>query len=1046
FTFDSLTGCVQKPSFVPATRPTPTQQEAGSTTNNNRDDVLTNAARVNAPQRDGLQHADNLPDTVPIDRVHDDYGDGGCDDDSLAVTSRIQHENRSATLSAENRPSLVPGPKMDSSQQTPTQVNEDRDYETFCGPLSSSPADCTQLTSNGEPRTLDPDDTGAVNFGSLSDFPRPSSQVSEDGGFENSRGQWRLPTDDPTPYKLHDPPAVLQTPVLSLSKNPFGTKSNDGTVPFEGTQLFGQTQMLSSAIKVATPTSTRPSPAVVFNLVETSPLKNHTNVSSPTEMQTSSPTRPSEIPDTLLKDKNLFVITEENPVPPHSPKDDLIPESPTTSRLAVGHQPMAYYEPMKHSQERKGSDERLQQPNHHVNDSDDETFQMLQRKRRVERKRAAAAKEMGKVSFVRTQRKPLSPPTERPGKRRKVSITADEDQDDESRADGVASAYVRDSQKAVSQSSELPAKKLNEANPSEEEVPHVGLEQAEEALADDGPALPAQKSESRAIVNDEIIPATSPLRSSSALSPRDAPSASDPQLPMLRRSETEKEADLTDSADSSLLPPTRQRPCRTYGRRGLAKQIAKQTRLALVSTADTEADGGLSNHGLELPPRQSLDENNRGAETEKAENTFKPPSASMSSHLQPTRQTGTRSTPRESRVAHRRTVVKSSSLTDLSGTPAPSFNTTSGAGRNSVASERPRSTNLVSSERSTRTLRRGTARYTATPESPQPLTKAMRLSRRSLRLDSDSADELHRSPSRSSRSIRPTSLGLAYRSRRLFEGMVFALSFSDSQTQRTKLEAKMTQAGGFIVHEGFQELFEPSSVLHTSSAREESHDYLTLASANMDCGFTAVIADSHSRKAKYMQALALGLPCLALQWVNMCLKKGEIVDWMPYLLCAGQSQVLGNAIRSRTLSPYDALEAKLADVLQERDKLLEGEKLLIIMDHKKLRREAKQQYLFLALALGPSLIYRVSTVQDAGSVVRQAEQSGSPFGWVYMESSTCTIESVLAAASVVGQGTSKRKRRSGVSEPVGETLNVLTDELMIQSLILGRMVEGDELG
>jgi hypothetical protein len=174
----------------------------------------------------------------------------------------------------------------------------------------------------------------------------------------------------------------------------------------------------------------------------------------------------------------------------------------------------------------------------------------------------------------------------------------------------------------------------------------------------------------------------------------------------------------------------------------------------------------------------------------------------------------------------------------------------------------------------------------------------------------------------------------------------------------------------------------------------------------------------------------------------MCLKRGEIVDWMPYLLCAGQSQVLGNAIRSRTLLPYNAIEAKLFNVLEERDKLLNGQKLLIIMDPKKARKETKQQYLFLALALGPSIISRVSTVQQAGAAVRQAEQNGAPFGCVYMDSlSNSTIESVLAAA----QDTGKKKRKSTVAKPVGRNLNILTDELMIQSLILGRMVEVDEM-
>ncbi|KAG6058544.1 hypothetical protein E4U32_004579 [Claviceps aff. humidiphila group G2b] len=1160
------------------------------TTINNRDDVLSNAG-VNAPQRHGLQGA-------PVNRVDHD------DDAAAAVSYTISHEKLSATLSAEHWHSLVPaGLNMDGSQQTPTQINNERDYDTFCAISPSSGADCTQFNSNGEPRLLDPDETGAVNFGNLSQFPRPSSQISEDGGFENSRGQWRLPTTGAaTPTQPHNAPDSLETP--ALSRNPFGTTGESGAVPFGATQLFGQTQLLSSAVKLTTPTSSRPSPAAFFTIVA-SPLKNRTNVSSPTDIRTSSPARlldirsssptrmpdirtssPTTLPDvpaTAIKDNDPFTIAENTPVPHQSQNDDLIPESPTRSRQTLGYpQPMAYYEPMEHSQERKGCKKRSPKSGH-VSDSDDETFQMLERKRRVERKRAAAAKEMDKVSFVRTQqRKPLSPPMEQAAKRRKVSVAVEPNKNEEIRADSMAQFCIRDSGKPASQPSQLPSVKSTMATPGEE-VPGVGLEayeaekveeavevvaesaegteepeavkepqeaeQTQEAVQSEGveqpeevdfleeaekpeemeepegpqeakdaeegekagkpeeekdaekardaagaeefneaeeaedvqdaleakiaeaeqaeeteeataetieeteeveeaaealvvggsaPTATTRNNEPRASVNDEVIPATSPLRSSPAVFRRDAPSASDPELPTLRRSETEKEL---DTADSSSLPPTRQRPRRTYGRRGREKR----TRLSIVSSADTDADGGpVDDDSEELPQTQPLDE--QRIETEKSDETVQAPGASAGANPEPQPRNSTRSTPQRSRVVHREAMVAFSSSTDPTETPAISPKTTPGAHRHtSATSDRPVSINLTSAERSPQPLReRTTRRQAVTCESPPPLAKSMRLSRRSLRLEWESTDDLHRSPSRSCRSFRPASLGSAHRSRRLFEGMIFALSFSDNP-QRTKLEAKMTQAGATIIHEGFQELFDPSPVLHSNSALEESHDCLTLARANLEYGFAAVIADSHSRKAKYMQALALGLPCLAPQWAYTCLKKAEIVDWTPYLLCAGQSHVLGNAIRSRTLSPYDALDAKLAHILAHRDKLLAGEKLLLVQDqdHRKSRRETRQQYLFLALALGPSVLHRVYTVQEAGAVVREAEKSGSPFAWVYMDSATGTLEAVLAAAS---QETGKRKRRAVAARPVGGDLKVLTDELMIQSLILGRMVEGDEMG
>ncbi|KAK2608401.1 radiation sensitive protein rad9 [Conoideocrella luteorostrata] len=1010
--------------------------------------VLTNAT-VNEPQIDGMHDQVELPDTAPP--VEGEF----YRDDTDGVTAQTDHAAQQPLVNTAERPLLlancgqdVPPKKMDVSQQTPTQVNDDRDYTTFCEQLPSSPTDnYTQPITNDEPRTLNPDDTGAVNFGNLSEVIRPSSQVSEDGGFENTRGEWRRPDDTSqlisnpefTPYKPQDYPP--ETP--ALPKNPFQTKGN-GVVPFGGTQLFGQTQMLSSAMKLASPTSSRPSPHVLLNsispnIMETSPLKNRANVSSPTDIRTSSPTRLHEVPATLLKDKTLSNVAEETP---RSQRDELIPESPTyqTPMPSVVQKsvPIAHYEPMKHSQERKTSNRKPRQPRMFMeSDSDsDDAVQKLERRKRVERKRAAAAEEMAKVSFMRTQRR-LS--DELPGKKRRKIDTAINCDEDLHKQDGQAQEFVRDSQRVVPESTELPSTESTKATASSGEA-EIKAQKLEETTVN------AQQPDPEPL-EEEMIPATSPVRSSPAIYRRDAPSASEPELPTLRRGGTEQEQ---DGSDSSSLPPVRRRSHRTYGRMG-------RTRLAVVSSAD---GAETENQTPEEQPRPIEISNEVNQTAQNAEDASKPNDMPTSSYSEPPIPMGTRSrrgeakmlTPRPPSATNLR-FATSSSLTNLSGTPVPSSKTTPGT-QNSPVSDRTESVKPISPDAGARTLRTRT-RHAASSESPQAINKTMRLSRRSLRMDSDSTDDLRCSPSataldrstaysKSGRSFRTSlgPLGPASRTRRLFDGMVFALSFSEKQTQRTKLEAKITQAGGTILHEGFQELFEPSGLAQsTNTSLDDGESPLKLAKANDECGFTAVIADAHSRKAKYMQALALGLPCLAPQWAHMCLKKGEIVDWMPYLLCAGASQVLGNAIRSRGLLPYPAMEASLADILETRDRFLHDKKLLIVMDQKKSRKETKQHYLFLALALGPSVVSRVSTVQKAGEAVRLAEQGGSPFGWVYMDPSMGTIESILAAA----QETGKKKRKSVAAEPVGQNLCILTDELMIQSLILGRMVEAGEM-
>ena len=190
-----------------------------------------------------------------------------------------------------------------------------------------------------------------------------------------------------------------------------------------------------------------------------------------------------------------------------------------------------------------------------------------------------------------------------------------------------------------------------------------------------------------------------------------------------------------------------------------------------------------------------------------------------------------------------------------------------------------------------------------------------------------------------------------------------------------------------------------------------------------------------------MQALALGLPCLAPQWITTCLAKGAIVDWEPYLLCAGASTVLGNALRSRILPPYSAAEARLAEVIEQRPRLLDGQRVLVVVDSKKSRNEAKEPYVFLASVLGPS-ISRVFSTQQAREVLLEHQKAGNPFDWLYLDKGTGTVEAVLAPAEITGN---KKRRKSTAAQAKLDDIRVLDDELVIQSLILGRMVEEDEM-
>jgi len=295
------------------------------------------------------------------------------------------------------------------------------------------------------------------------------------------------------------------------------------------------------------------------------------------------------------------------------------------------------------------------------------------------------------------------------------------------------------------------------------------------------------------------------------------------------------------------------------------------------------------------------------------------------------------------------------------------------------------------------------------------------------------------------------------RDQKLFENMAFAISFqsrkpgesNDQYNSRvnfsTMIQKRIKEAGGRILENGFDELFEAlplGSPSNSPASTPGAEADINLTPEGRTTGFTALIADGHSRKVKYMQALALGLPCVAARWVTTCLERNELVDWAPYLLCAGQSAFLGDAIRSRSLSSYDATTARLTDVIGRRERLLEGSRILAVV--KKSLEGRKNAYVFLARVLGATLT-RVYSVEQAKAEMKAAEKAGQPFDWVYVDGKP--DEEALFSTEPVG---GKKRKRAGAAaslatQPPVKRIRTLSDELVIQSLILGRLIEEWEM-
>ncbi|CRG87265.1 Tumor suppressor p53-binding protein 1 [Talaromyces islandicus] len=288
----------------------------------------------------------------------------------------------------------------------------------------------------------------------------------------------------------------------------------------------------------------------------------------------------------------------------------------------------------------------------------------------------------------------------------------------------------------------------------------------------------------------------------------------------------------------------------------------------------------------------------------------------------------------------------------------------------------------------------------------------------------------------------------------LFAGMVFAVSYGKQDEVKNKITDLISKNGGHILQDGFEELFDfPSSVPHAApskiSARDESDDdddevQFGLASGCEEIGFACLIADKHSRRAKYMQALALNVPCLSGRWVEDCVRENHILDWSCYLLPAGESKFLDGATKSRILTPTPAEQAKFSETIVGRPKILEGQSVLLVMGGGRKAEERRQAYIFLTYALGAARVERVFDLK-AGKAALDAQKKDGGWDWLYVDDG----EEAAATKMVLGRGKGgsvagqKRKRSSSLfnKSACDKQVRIVSNDFVCQSLILGKIYE-----
>ncbi len=288
----------------------------------------------------------------------------------------------------------------------------------------------------------------------------------------------------------------------------------------------------------------------------------------------------------------------------------------------------------------------------------------------------------------------------------------------------------------------------------------------------------------------------------------------------------------------------------------------------------------------------------------------------------------------------------------------------------------------------------------------------------------------------------------------LFSNTAFAITHVARDEDRERVTNKILSNGGQLFDDGFDELFNipPLELASKESTTNPHKSVFRLTQAAQSIGFTCLIADGHCRKAKYIQALAIGIPCLATRWVHDCVTKQRLIPWEPYLLPAGDSVFLSGAIHSRIVQPYDPNSACLADVVANRPKILDGDSVLVVMSKSEEETNMKFHPLIMH-ALGARKVAKVLSLEDASRAIVKPQKDGEePWNRIYSFDNEIDTEEFLFG--VVGTNNRKKRKRgrescggggSGERERgKGGKVRVVGNEFVIQSLILGQAVDALE--
>jgi len=251
----------------------------------------------------------------------------------------------------------------------------------------------------------------------------------------------------------------------------------------------------------------------------------------------------------------------------------------------------------------------------------------------------------------------------------------------------------------------------------------------------------------------------------------------------------------------------------------------------------------------------------------------------------------------------------------------------------------------------------------------------------------------------------------------ILANMVFALSFEDKKT-KSSISDMIIENGGLILQESFRDLVD---------------DNMTLRDRFDDISFAALLADRHSRKEKYMQALAFGFPCLSGKWVEASIKHSRLANWPDYLLPAGKSVELGGAIRSRFMSYQDPQSNKLGEIISHRTQFFDHSTAIFVNGRGK--AEDRIPHLTLVQIMGGEKIEKVTNVADLAAAKAKLQKADKTHPiWLFVDD-----KDYVGACKIVEDVKTEAAGKSRRDSTSTWTCEVADKEFVMQSLILGRL-------